>query len=377
MTWNGTIAQDEIKKILQRAILDGRTPHAYCFWGDEGVGKEALAIELARTLNCENPVLTENSAEYCGTCNACRLSATLSHPNISFVFASPSGKSSKSDDEMSDKQIDEVAEQLKLKRENYYHKISVAGGTQIRVDTIRAVRRNLSKSAAMRGTRVIIVCRADEMQKESANAFLKTLEEPHDDVTIILTTSKKEYLLQTILSRCQVIHIPHLNKEDIQNHLISEYNVSEEDARLAASFAQGSLTRAVAFLDDEMQLLRNESVDMLRTALTPKNYRVKLAKSIDELTKDKDKRKIEDYLSIQMTWLRDIEAFKRTNNPDYIINNDHLEIFANFIKKFTDADINNAIAVIEDAYKRIRRNVPLSLLLLNMYINLREALYNK
>ena len=78
-----------------------------------------------------------------------------------------------------------------------------------------------------------------------------------------------------------------------------------------------------------------------------------------------------------MTWLRDIEAFKRTNNHDYIINNDHLEIFANFIRKFTNADINNAIAVIEDAYKRIRRNVPLSLLLLNMYINLREALYNK
>lgn len=51
MAWNTIIGQQRVKKILQRAITEQKIPHGYCFWGMEGVGKDALALEFAKTVN--------------------------------------------------------------------------------------------------------------------------------------------------------------------------------------------------------------------------------------------------------------------------------------------------------------------------------------
>ncbi len=376
MTWAKVIGQDKIKGILQKELLDDRVPHAYCFWGEEGTGKESMALEFAKTLNCENPIKTEKGIEYCGECNSCRLAANLSHPNIEFIFATPAGKSDSEDGGLKNKQIDEITAQLKQKSENYYHKIMVKGGNKIRISSIRNLRKKLSMSQGIRGSRVIIVSRAEEMTTESANAFLKTLEEPHSNVIIILTTSRKEMLLQTILSRCQVIHFPGLAAREISEELINNYTISEEDANLAASFAQGSLTRALDFLNDEMRSLRENCVSMLRTSLTKKNYKIKLSKSIDELVKDKSKRKVERFLNILLLWLRDVEVYNRTLSGEHLLNIDQKSIFEKFVGAFGNSDLNAAITTVENAITRISRNVPLNLLLLSMFIEIRSILYN-
>lgn len=376
MTWAKTLGQDNIKRILQKEIIDGRIAHAYCFWGDEGTGKEAMALEFAKTVNCENPIKTEHGIEYCGKCKSCKLAASLSNPNIEIIFATPAGKTESSESGLKKKQIDEITEQLKLKAKNYYHKMTVKGGTQIRISSIREIRRKLSMSQGIEGRRIIIVSRAEEMTQESANAFLKTLEEPHDNVTIILTTSRKELLLPTILSRCQTIHFPGLPTDIIKEYLISKFNVDASDAELAASFAQGSLSRALDFINEEISNMRELCVEMLRTALTRKEYKINLSKNIDELTKDKSKRKIEQFLNILLLWLRDVEIYRSTASANHLINIDQEEIFKKFVKAFGMVNIASAIESVEQAIVRIKRNVPLSLILLAMYIDIRTKLYN-
>jgi DNA polymerase-3 subunit delta' len=377
MTWTKAIGQERIKEILQKAILDGRVPHAYCFWGDEGIGKEAIALEFAKTMNCEHPLKNGDNVEYCGVCSSCQLAASLSHPNIELIFSTPAAKPDGGKETgLKNKQIDEITSQLQIKSENYYHKIEVKGGNMIRIGSIRNLRKKLSMSQGICGHRVIIVSRAEEMTTESANAFLKTLEEPHDNVTIILTTSRKEMLLPTILSRCQVIHFSELMKEDIANYINNYYNISPDDAVLAASFSQGSLTRAIDFISEDMQAMREEAINMLRTALKKREYKINLSKSIDELTKDKSKRKVEQFLNILLLWVRDVEVYKNTLSEEHLINSDQKEIFEKFIKAFGNANIASAIFVIENAIGRIRRNVPLNLLLLSMFIELRIVLFN-
>jgi DNA polymerase-3 subunit delta' len=376
MTWSRTIGQESIKKVLQKQIIDGRIPHAYCFWGDEGTGKEATAIEFAKTVNCENPIVTDNTIEYCGECGSCKMFDKLSHPNIEIIFAMPKTKSNNSDSNLSGKQIDEIGTQLKLKSENYYHKIEVKGGNQILIDSIRKLKKTLSLSQVSRGRRVVIVSRADEMTVESANAFLKTLEEPHENVTIILTTSRKELLLPTILSRCQTIHFPGLSRKTITEYLIEVKNIDSNEAELAAAFSQGSITRSLDFLNDDMRQLRELAVAMLRTALTKKGYKINLSKSIEELTKDKSKRKIEMFLNILLLWLRDVEIFRNTEDKDRLVNIDHQEVFQRFIKTFGKSDIKTAIETVENSIARIKKNMPLNLLLLSMFIEIRSVLYN-
>jgi DNA polymerase-3 subunit delta' len=72
---------------LQNVLKSGRIPHAYLFHGPEGVGKDAMAIELARVLHC-----AAGKTEACGVCDPCRQLATLQHPDVHFVTALPVGK---------------------------------------------------------------------------------------------------------------------------------------------------------------------------------------------------------------------------------------------------------------------------------------------
>ena len=61
MGWNRVIGQQRVKDLLRRMISSGSIAHAHLFWGGEGVGKDAMAIEFARALNCQN-----NHLDPCG-----------------------------------------------------------------------------------------------------------------------------------------------------------------------------------------------------------------------------------------------------------------------------------------------------------------------
>lgn len=67
------IGQATVKNLLQRAILEDRIANSYCFIGNEGVGKEAFAIEFAKVVNCERPIINEKNIDACGSCISCKM----------------------------------------------------------------------------------------------------------------------------------------------------------------------------------------------------------------------------------------------------------------------------------------------------------------
>jgi DNA polymerase-3 subunit delta' len=302
MAWNNIVGQQRAIEIIHRAILESRIAHAYCFWGIEGIGKEALAIEFAKTVNCQNPIVTEHSINACGVCHSCRQADMLQHPNIQIVFPMPSPKSDNSSEsiysKLDDDQVREIQEQLRLKSGNPYHKITISNATQIKIASVREIKRTLNLSPTTQGRRFIIVCRADEMTTEAANSFLKTLEEPHENVTIIMTTSRHNAILPTILSRCQQIHCEPLSDEEVMQTLIERQHLSPADAKIVSAFAQGSYTRALEFLDEDMKSMREKVVAVLRQSLKKKVFRVELLKELDEIFKQKDKKKNETFLML-------------------------------------------------------------------------------
>jgi DNA polymerase III subunit delta' len=378
VSWDKIISQNKVKSLLQRAIKENRVAHAYCFIGDEGFGKEAIAIEFAKTVNCRNPVIGDNTYSACGECSSCKMSETMQHPNISLIYSLPSLKTgeSKNDsfsDKMTDELINEIKEQNAHKAENPYYSIRIPKATQIRIASIREIKRDLSLSAVTKGRRVVIVCRADEMTTEAANAFLKTLEEPQNNVTIIITSNKPEVILPTILSRCQTVHFQPLPEEEIANYLEENYGVNSTEARLTASFSQGSFSRALNFLDNDMKQLRSDVVDFFRTALKKRAYRIELIEKLDSVIKDKDKNKVHMVLVILILWLRDAVSIIKTGNSDLLINKDQVETLMNFAHNFQNKNIESAISFIEEAVGQNRRNVNQQLLLVNMFIKLRNV----
>ncbi|MFA6990086.1 MAG: AAA family ATPase, partial [Candidatus Gastranaerophilaceae bacterium] len=225
MSWSKKVGHDRIKKILQKSIIDNRIPHSYLFIGIEGIGKDAIAIEFAKAVNCLNPIMGVDLFEACDNCKSCKMFDNLSHSNFELIFSLPAGKSgdSKSDsaiDKLSEDQITEIKEQIELKAENNYHRFAISNATQIRVNLVRELKKKLALTQNTTGRRVILICNADEMNSEASNAFLKTLEEPQDNVTIILTTAKPDSILPTIQSRCQVLKFGILDQKQIAQKLV-------------------------------------------------------------------------------------------------------------------------------------------------------------
>lgn len=377
MSWNKIVGHERTKRILQNAIIENRVSHAYCFTGIEGIGKDALAIQFAKTSNCEEPIIIEKSIDSCDKCHSCRAFDNLSHPNIELVFSLPAGKStdSKSEsayDKMSQDQLDIIKEEIEQKAKNPYLPIHIPNATQIKISSIRDVKQKLSMSSFNGKRRFVLVFKADEMNNEASNAFLKTLEEPNDNITIIMISSKPEAMIQTIMSRCQQIIIQPLDDKHIIRKLIFDNGISEVDSKIAARFAQGSYLKALDFVSEENRQLRNQVVDILRTSLKKINYREDFVNKVDNFIKTKDKNQLSRSLQMLMFWLNDVNSMKNGASSEHIINTDDIDTITKFNKAFGNNRIDIAISEIEQGIQLIFRNVNQNLVIFTIFLKLRK-----
>jgi DNA polymerase-3 subunit delta' len=248
----------------------------------------------------------------------------------------------------------------------------MSNSNQIRIASIRELKRKLILTSSGEGRVCVIVSRADEMTTEAANAFLKTLEEPHENVTIIITTSRQDVILPTILSRCQQVRCEPLSDGDISEALQNRNNIPKQEATLISAFAQGSYTRAVDFLGEAMQELRENAIEFLRSMLKKKVYRVEVAGHIEQLTKKHDRRETEIILSILLLWMRDVSNFSQTGKKDNLINIDKYDTLLKFSSGYPNKDYVRASEVLEKSINQLRKNVVTQLVLMRTVLDLRR-----
>jgi DNA polymerase III subunit delta' len=378
MAWNSIIGQSRIKKILQRALIERRIGSAYLLWGNEGVGKDAIALEFAKALNCENPIINDTEYSACDRCHSCKLAHEIEHPNISVVYSLPSGKAGSSDENplasLSEDQISEIQAQIKEKAKNPYYKINIANARQIRIGSIRELKRQLTLSQSQSGYRCAIILEVNDMTQEAANAFLKTLEEPHSNTTILLTCSKKEALLDTILSRCQQIYVPNLSEQEIAEAIESRMRVDKHKALIAALAGEGSYSKATQVLDSGAHEIRDNIINILRSALKKGKYRLELLEKIDSICQDKNKNNLNLALNFLLLWLRDSYIFSKTQDDRDICNLDRKDEIAKFANFYYNANYKSAFDNLEYALAMIKGNVPTNLALVSAFIKIRKSI---
>jgi len=214
MAFKDIAGNDGVKKTLRLALERGRVPSSLIFCGPEGVGKTAMALTLAKALNCQ-----KLASDSCDECPSCRAVDAGNHPDVMVL----------------------TAEVQKVK----------VGQT----DLVK----QLAYLRPMSGRRrVFIVGEAENLNDQSANSLLKVLEEPPSFCHIILVTPSPYTLLTTIRSRCQALTFSAIAREEIEKILI-ERDFSREQARVLALLVDGNLERALDLGWDEVQTLREES----------------------------------------------------------------------------------------------------------------------
>lgn len=380
MSWNNILGQNRVKSILQNIIANKRLPNAFLFYGNEGVGKDAVAIELAKILNCSQINNKENLLPYevkaCDECSNCLKFNQLQHPNFKIVFALPRGKNESDNDsspidKLSSSEIEEIKFELEQKSKNHYHRITVSGAKEIRIISIREIKKISSLTINEGFYKVFLISNADELNNEASNSFLKILEEPPEKTIFILTTSRKENLLPTIVSRCQDIFFDDLSPEDIENGLKKFYNLDNKKAKLFSQLSGGNFSRAIKLTDDSFIEMRNNVVSFLRVILSNKFKNI--FEEIDKLLENKDKVIIQIFLSMILLWMRDLLLIKE-NLKEKILNIDQTEALESFNNKLPNADLYSSINSLEEAIRLINQNVNLQIIFYNLIIQLRKQI---
>ena len=352
MAWNDIIGQTRVKSLLERLWESGRMPHAMLFHGPAGSGKDAIAIELARTLNCER-----GAWEPCGVCQSCARMAALRHPRFRMVFALPSKPQEKTPtDKFSDAEMEEFNRQIELKAENPYHRFAMGKAAGIKISSIRDVKQESAFRGARGGRTVVLISEAERMNDSAANALLKTLEEPTGDLLLILTTSKRDALLPTILSRCQQIRFDLLHLNELRDGLQRLFDIPEEKAAHAALLANGSVAEALELSSEEMLIPRPEIYEYLKDVY--KGAPTQLMKRVKKYAEVEDKKALALFLNGVAGWFRDVLVVHE-GAPERIRSTDLRVPIEKFAASFPDARCEEAVEAIETTIEMIQKNVHL------------------
>lgn len=300
------IGHNEVIKNLKNAISSGRIANAYIFSGPAEVGKEFVAINFAKSINC----LT-NTDDSCDKCISCKKIDNGNHPDV-----------------------------RQIKPE----------GTKLKIDQMRFLQKQGNYKAIEGKYKIYIINEAEKITLEAANSLLKILEEPPGTMILILITSIYNALLPTIRSRCQSVKFSLIPLNILKDELIKRFVISEPKARLLAIASQGKVGRAIKLLNTTEDYSQS---DLYFSILT--NRDTKLLLQVFKRSEDFSKSK--DYLEILINWYRDLLLVKQECSENLILNNDKRNELEKIAETISDNQIEKLIKLILRTQNLIQRNV--------------------
>jgi DNA polymerase-3 subunit delta' len=282
--------QNEPWQQLQQ--LHQRLPHAILFYGPTGIGKTEFAEHFAQSLLCETPLANGYG---CGTCGSCGWFGQYSHPDYRRVRPEVLDE----DDAPEDTEAGESADTKKTA------KSAKAPSKDIRIDQIRALSDFMNISTHRQGKRVIVLYPAEALNAASANALLKTLEEPPPNTVFILVSNSLDRLLPTILSRCRKFALP-MPTQDEALQWLKQQGIKDAESWLAEQ--GGAPLAASVFAEGDSR----ESVDALLQHLSKPGIEGAL-KTAEQL----QKTPVIELVTSMQRWLYDVFSVKLTGKIRY------------------------------------------------------------
>jgi DNA polymerase-3 subunit delta' len=279
MQFKEIVGQDAVKQRLLNSVKENRVSHAQLFLGPEGSGSLPLATAYAQYLSCEN----KQPDDSCGICSSCRKYQKLMHPDLHFSY--PFFAKHKEDTALTF--IEQWREAFLtnpylnldtwrdyLDAENKQANINIAECHQII--------KKLSFKPFESPYKVLILWLPEYLDKEG-NALLKIIEEPQPNTLFLLVAQNQDQILNTILSRTQLVKIPQLSYNDIKEHLVEKHNQTDEAAAEIAYLCNGNLTEALTMLREDNKGYHGFFVNWLRLGYANKG--IEMMELVDQLAK--------------------------------------------------------------------------------------------
>ena len=284
--------QDRVLSYLENVLSRSRVHHGLLFAGQDGVGKRTVAQGLAKRLLCSQP----SGLDACGQCGNCLRFKEGTHADYLVV-------------------------QRHQKADGTFDKM-------IKVDQIRSMQRTLSLKSFVGGVRVIFILDADTMNASTANALLKTLEEPPEDSFFILTSNATNALLPTIVSRCQLVRFSPLSADALT--AIFRLAIPDSGPLDEAIIAQanGSASRFAMLNDTNVQSLYAEC-DKRIERLADSGNAIDVLEFAEKDASDKQKKAPHLFIDLLQQRSRDVLVHQMGTDGISPISSEDILVFLN------------------------------------------------
>lgn len=321
------IGQEQIKEHLQNALSTGKISHAYIINGERFSGKEYIAKVFAQALQCE-----AEGVEPCQECHSCKQALSDNQPDI-----------------------------IRLLHEK---------PNTISVDDIRArINGDIAIKPYSSPYKIYIINDAEKMTVQAQNALLKTLEEPPAYAVIILLTTNVNALLQTILSRCVILHMKPVADELVKKFLMEKMQVPDYKAEVCVAFARGNIGKAKHLAaSEDFDHVKEEALSLLKYVHDMDiTEMIAAVKKINEYKLD-----VGDYLDILSIWYRDVLLFKATNDANHLVFREEIQNIRRVAGRTSYEGIESVIQALSKAKNRLEANVNFDLTMELLLLEMKE-----
>ena len=372
MIFENLILNNGIWETLYNSFKNEKIPNAYIFFGSEGVGKEAHAIELAALLNCKRGA---DKKVACGDCRSCIKIKSFQHEEIHYIHPLPTLKNKSSSKELilDSNIIEELNKSYKKKIKNPYFKIQLKNANIIPINAIRSIKKKLFYTKSDENWSIVIISDSDKLcirKAEAANSLLKILEEPPYKTLFILLTSKINLLTSTILSRCQKKFFPELDNSTLEEFMTKEnpdQTVNKEDLQLS----HGSISNLL----DNIRLNRVNNFEKIVNCFYSEEIGdiEKILTIMNEINMD-DKKEVQIYLNHLKMTSKDLYGLSCNNSKEFIQYEFLYQKYKGILDLFPKGDWSHILNLLDDCIRDLSNNVNFFLSLYSLMINIQYCL---
>jgi len=381
MHFSDILGLTHIKNHLASSADAGRIPHAQLFIGPEGSGTLPMALAYAQYIVCQNA-----NGENADGNESCNLKfGSYTHPDMHFAFPVSNSEKIKSH-AVSDNYLTEWRQFLKEQPYgnlfDWYRLIGIEKKQgQIGVDEALDIVKKLALKSYEGGYKVMLIWMADKMNIAASNKLLKLLEEPPEKTVFLLVAEDEAQIIQTIKSRCQLLHFPPLSADVIASALVKK-GLSKQEALRLAHESNGNFNKAVDLMNQDSEDLIFEKwfVQWVRSAFKAKGNKsaihdlIMWSEAVAKTGRETQKNFLKYCLSVIRQALLLNYGAHELAYMKFQVDGFHLDKFAPFVHENNIVDI---VEELERAIYHIERNGNSKIILTDLSIRLTRMLHKK
>lgn len=360
MQFSQVIGQKELKHHLITEVKKDKISHAQLFLGKPGYGTLPLAIAFAQYVLCEN----KGENDSCGTCNSCRKVEKLQHADLHFTFPVVQKETQISDGEL-ETWRNQIETTPYFSQDQWRNRLAGKTAPIISAKESENIIKKLSLRSFEGGYKILIVWGVEVMNTSCSNKLLKIIEEPPANTLIILVSEDQEKILQTILSRTQIVKVPRISLGELSAYITQKFGVSSMDADSLASRAEGSLLEVLEHLGDHEASDRNRDlfINLMRVCYK-KDVNKMMDWSEDASTLSKNDQQV--FLRYALHMFR--QSMLRNYTEDHLtkVSQEEDSFLQNFARFITGNNIHDFMDTFDQAHYHIDRNANAKLLFMNL-----------